>query len=64
MFGYLYYWFACHYYKRLYKVDHPFHFPAAVAVSAIQILLVYNAILTYRFFSHRLSLSVKPLLLF
>lgn len=50
MFGYLYYWFACHYYKKAYKADHPVHFSAAIAVGAIQILLVYNAILTYMMF--------------
>lgn len=50
MFGYLYYWFACHYFKRLYKVDHPVHFSAAIAVGAIQFLFVYNAFMAYNMF--------------
>ena len=60
MFGYLYYWFACHYYKKLYKVDYPFHFPAAVALGAIQFLLVYNAYMIYSiFFPLELNVAYK-----
>ena len=50
MFGYLYYWFACHYYKKAYKADHPVHFSAAIAVGAIQFSLVYNAYMIYIMF--------------
>jgi len=60
MFGYLYYWFACHYYKRLYKADHPVHFPAAIAVGAIQFLLVYNAYMIYiMFFPLNMNVAYK-----
>lgn len=61
MFGYLYYWFACHHYKKGHKVDYPVHFPAALAIGAIQFLLVYNAILTYNmFFPLNLNVTYRP----
>lgn len=62
MFGYLYYWFACHYFKRLYKVDHPVHFSAAIAVGAIQFLFVYNAFMAYNmFFPLNMNVAHKTL---
>ena len=50
MFEYLYFWFGFHHFKRVYKADSPLLLPAAIAVCAIQILLVYNAIMIYRMF--------------
>ena len=60
MLGYLYYWFACHYYKRAYKADHPVHFSAAIAVGAIQFSLVYNAYMVYiMFFPLNMNVAYK-----
>ena len=59
MFEYLYYWFCFHHFRRFYKDnDNLPIFPAAVAVGAVQFLLLFDIIMALRlFFSASVSFN-------